>query len=85
MDDATLLKHAENFHKTKGLEEVVDLETLQKGARLAKSRETLETYYPGLPSKIRKELDSEEAGELRSLTKTLRVLLCTCAIAAIVQ
>ncbi|KAH0271671.1 MFS general substrate transporter, partial [Aureobasidium melanogenum] len=85
MDDATLIGHVKRFHTEKGLEEVVSLETLQQGARLAKSREALEKYYPELPSKIQKELDSEEGGQLRSLTKALKVLLCTCAVGAIVQ
>ncbi|KAH0364808.1 MFS general substrate transporter, partial [Aureobasidium melanogenum] len=85
MDDATLLGHVRRFHTEKKLEEVVSLETLQQGARLAKSREALEKYYPELPSKIRKELDSEEGGELKSLTKALKVLLCTCAVGAVVQ
>ncbi|KAH0274212.1 MFS general substrate transporter, partial [Aureobasidium melanogenum] len=85
MDDATLLKHAENFHSREGLKEVVDLETLQQGARLAKSREALERHYREMTDKEKIELDSEESGELRSLTKSLRVLLFTCAVAAIVQ
>ncbi|KAG9514313.1 MFS general substrate transporter, partial [Aureobasidium melanogenum] len=85
MDDATLLKHAEDFHRRKGLEEVVDLETIQQGARLAKSREALERHYRKMTDKEKTELDSEESGEMRSLTKSLRVLLFTCAIAAIVQ
>ncbi|CAD0095548.1 unnamed protein product, partial [Aureobasidium vineae] len=86
MDDATFLKHVEDFHEKKKLKEVVDFKTFERGARLAVSRRELEKYHPDtMTDKEKMELDSEDAGELRSLTKALRVLLFTCAIGAVVH
>ncbi|KAH0031911.1 MFS general substrate transporter, partial [Aureobasidium melanogenum] len=83
MDDATLLQHVKDFRTRKGLEDVVSVETLQQGARLA----TRQQYGldDALSDREKEQLKWEEAGELRSLTKTMRVLLFTCAIGAIVQ
>jgi hypothetical protein len=84
MDDATLNEVVEAFHKKKqDLKDVVDLETLQRGARLAQDHKmSLEHHQT---AKEKKELEDEKAGKLQSMTKALRVLLCTCAIGAIVQ
>lgn len=82
MDDATLLQHVKDFRRKKGLEDVVSVETLQQGARLATRQQR---GLDNLTNTEKKELKWEEDGELRSLTKTMRVLLFTCAIAAIVQ
>lgn len=83
MDDVTLLQHVKDFRSRKGLEDVVSIETLQQGARLA----TRQQYGldDALSDREKEQLKWEEAGELRSLTKTMRVLLFTCAIGAIVQ
>lgn len=82
MDEATLLRHVENFRRREKLEEVVSVETLQQGARLATRQQH---GLDGLTYTEKKELKSEEDGDLRSLTKTMRILLFTCAIGAIVQ
>ena len=83
MDDATLDEHVEEFHRKEKLEEVVDLRTLQRGAWLVRNPKLSETYHGTARENM--ELQSEDAGELRSMTKALRVLFCTCAIGAIVQ
>ena len=83
MDDTILADIVEDFHRIKGLKDVVVLETLHRGALLVKKPD-LSRDYNGT-EKERKELASENAGRLSSMTKALRVLLFTCAIGAVVQ
>lgn len=86
MDDATFLRHVKDFHEKKELKEVVDLVTLERGARLAMSLRALQKYYPHTTTEREsEELQWEDDGNLKSLTKSLKVLLITCAIGAIVQ
>jgi hypothetical protein len=80
MDDATIKRQVMYFYDKNNLKEVVDFETLQRGALLAKSRQASSEF-----AQETTQLDLEDAGELRSMTKALRVLLFTCAIGAIVQ
>jgi len=84
MDDTTLKTYVTDFYDKKELKDVVDIRTLQRGAMLAKSRQVLQRHYSET-DKEKRELDSEDAGELRSMTKALKVLLFTCAIGAVVQ
>ena len=81
--------HAEDaFDEKLHLREVVDVNTLIRGGRLARDAEGFraeEEEKEGLSATEKRALDRESVSTLWSESKELRVILLTCFVAAVVQ
>ena len=88
LDTWTSRQKAQRFHRRHGLQSKVERRVFVRGALVAKDPDSY-ARVPGLTRVERKALESESTesflGQIKLLTKELRIILVTCCIAAIVQ
>lgn len=74
------------FHENHRLANVVDVDLLVRGARLARDRDSFMHSPDNKLSEVEREaLEREENPKLLEQPKELKVVLLTCCIGAIVQ
>lgn len=76
-----LSNHVTQFHRDRGLGEVVEVDLLLRGARLARDG----AYLDDCTVVERRALQDEDNPSLPSQPRALQVILLACSIGAIVQ